>query len=730
MSTTQFAAYRDNLLAHISAGDTASTEDFRTVSDIFSLTHQFLSDNTLTTENASPGTESLTSIPKLINTKGGALGNLGVDALENFIVACKVPVENRASCAVEVARIISGANSDPGVFVDRGRSNPKQIGMGQIYGGRSIATVNRDASKAVEAFGEYSDRVTSDSRLSLALTVLRAHESLIDRVLPRKAVEDPVVIIKIPSPEVYNLQLSQSPVASTRYAAARQPLIELYRNPNAINTAPQRIIPKKVNDTSVPAGLVADNIIVPGQKVNLLDLTLDSNIVGSQASDWTDLVSDGGSVDSVQIQVTLTPPSPGVPTVETFTFQTRYLQNAQFVTMTNVQDSGDRQANIRTKWNLTAGSLKSNNVASTIFATFSDVNVLLELTFNANLNIKNFFVDGNGTIANSLSTTLPGGVPSGVNTTFGELSFAIVGWSPYLFFSEENMRKTSAAVRMNFKEREFLIPVGRNYIVDYSLMGQEIGEEVTNTVSEVINIGNSIRSVDIIDDTLNVVNSRLQYENANPDIDYYNSVAQDFVAGTLSLPHVYVGTFNVNSSLVMRESERLPDMHNFIAYRLLAVIADAHNKSMYTENFEPGERAVYKVVTSGPIAEVLFGITNYWPALDDKEPAAKNASYSMRLANGTRLDIIKSNFEYFANTMLVVPVRQAKPDDVTSFGTILDRGTFVGQYNPVSNGAANRRIVANSREILFPTNPLGFIITVTGISSALGVVTDGPGIME
>lgn len=727
MSGLKFETYRKNFLAHI-AKNGSSSSDVVTVADIFTKTHNFLAAENLTENNAAPGMESIGSIPRLIANGAMSLDNLHIDTLDNFIRSCNVPEETRASCAIEVARILSGANSSPITFVDNGRSG-NYIPMNQIYGAESIAMINKHAKQAVESFGEYSDRVTSDSRLSVALTILRAHKSLIDRILSRKAAEDPVVMIKIPSPEVYNLEMSQNPTASIRYSAQRQPLIELYRVPDAVNTMPQQVVPLKTNDNSTPAGLIADNVIAAGQKVNLEDLTLNSNTIGYQAVDWTDLISDGGAVDSILIQVTQTPTT-GSPVVEQFSFPTRYLRQAQFVTQTNVQDSGDRAANIRAKWNLTVGSLKTNGIASTIFSTFTGVNVLLELTFNANLNIKTSYTDGNGSIANSLQTTLPTGVPSDVNTLFGQLTFQIIGWSPYLFFSEENMRKTSAAVRMNYKELEFMIPVGRNFIVDYSLMGQEVGEDVTNTVSEVMNIGNSARAVNIINNTLIAVNGRLIYEEANPDIDYYSSVAQDFAAGTLSLPHVYIGTLDVSKAAVMRESERLSDLHSYVTSRMLALIADAHNKSMYTENFEPGERACYKVVTSGVVAEVLFGITQYWNSLDDRMPVAENSSYSLKLPNGTQLDIIKSNFEFFENTILVIPVRQAKPDDVTSYGVTLDHGTFVGQYTPVSNGAANKRIVANSREIVFPTNPLGMVITVSGLDTELSLLVDDPGLME
>jgi len=719
---TPFDTFRKNFLAE--AAQTGGNDDIAAVEAIFTHTHSFLTANNLTTSKATPGMESLREIPQLITNRSDSYASITIAALEAFLDNCKVPADHRLSCGMEVARILTGVNESPAPFFEVGRFNPKQVPLNQLYGGRSVAMIKGQAAQAMESFGEYSDRVTSDSRLAVAVTVLRAHRSLIDKVLPRKAVEDPVVITKIPSPEVYNLALSENPVAAIRYAAARQPLITLYRNPNAVDTQPQQMIPLKANDNGTPPYLLANGIVNAGVKVNLFDMTLQANTIGFNAVDWTDLVSDGGAVASIIVNVTQV--SGGTTTIEQYSFPTQYSRNAQFTTQTNVQDSGDRAANIRSKFNLTAGVLMSNGQTSVIFSTFTDVMALLEITFNANLNIKTSYVDGNGSILPSINTTLAGGIPSGVQTIYGELTYEIIGWSPYLFFSEENMRKTTAAVRMNYKEQEFLIPVGRNFIVDYSLMGQELGEEVTNVTSEVISIGNSIRSVNIISDTLTSVNARLQFELANPDIDYYSSVAQDYAAGTLSLPHVGILTLNIDTSAVMRESERLSDLHGFVTSRLLALIADGHNKSMYTENFEPGERARYKVLTSGPIGEVLFGISNYWNTLDDKVAVAEGSDYSLKLPNGTQLDIIKSNFEFFENTMIVIPVRDAKPDDITSFGVILDRGTFLGQYTPVSNGAANKRIVANSREILYPTNPLGFLITINGIETELGVLVDGP----
>ncbi|CAM6031535.1 unnamed protein product [Sphagnum compactum] len=686
----------------------ADPKDIALVNAIFTNTHNMLAQSKLISPADGAATESaLWKVPALIYNAADKYSDVSVETISTFLDNCKVPQDMKYTCGMEVARILTGDCSSVMPFIDTGRQNKNQIGLSQIYSPQDVASIRDNGRQAVESFGEYTDRVTSDSRLAIAVTVLRAHRSLIDRVMPRRAAEDPVVLIKIPNPEVYNLELSQNPSAAIRFGAGnRIPLIQLYRDPSSVNTQPQQIIPQLANDTN-GIYLSANNVFKAGAPdANLFDLTLNANQAGFTATDWTDLVSEGGSVGSIYLTIT----SGG--TVETYSISTQYLRMAQFVTVTNNSDSGDRAADIKYTTALTKNAVMSNGNTSALLANFTSVDVVLNIRFSASLNIKTGNVSGSGTVTGSLFTTLSGGAGSTLTTAFNAMTFAITGWSSYLFFSEENMRKTTGAIRMSWREHEFLIPVGRNYIVDFSMMGQEVGTDTTDTTSKTIALGNSIRGINIIQNTLTAVNARLQFENANPEIDYYHSTAMDYAGGTLSLPHVYIGTIDITSSAVMRESERLSDIHSYMTSRLTALIADAHNKSMYPNNFEAGERARWKVMTSGPIAEILFGIKQYWNTLDDTVAKTEDSNYSLKLPNGTQLDIYQSNFEIFDNTILMVPIRDAKPDDVTSFGVVLDRGTFVGQYTPVQNSAANRRIVANSREILFPTNPLGFVITV------------------
>ena len=182
---------------------------------------------------------------------------------------------------------------------------------------------------------------------------------------------------------------------------------------------------------------------------------------------------------------------------------------------------------------------------------------------------------------------------------------------------------------------------------------------------------------------------------------------------------MYIGELDLSKTAVMRETERLGDMHSYLTSRLTAILSDIDNKSMYSAALEAGETVVFKIMTSKLLRNVLFGIANYYNVLDDKETATDGADYTLKLPNGMRLDVVGVNFESYENFMMIVPVRSSDAEHVTSVGKILDRGTYTAQYTPVSNGAANKRIVTNSREIVFVTNPVAALISVKGFEEEL-----------
>ena len=700
--------------------------DYILAAEIFNKTNSFLSVNQLAIYRGSM--ESFADIPQM--NRNGRDDKIDFDQIDNLLVACKVPASTRVSTAIEVVRILNGANENYVPFIDRmeqAANSKNLISMARIYGQQTASMLDTDATKSIESFGEYTDRVAADSRLNIALTIMKTHKSLMDRVLARRPEEDPVVTIKMPAPEYYNLEISQSSPSSVRNAtSSRSPLITLYRNPSPVDTTPKQFVPLKANDTgSVPWMMSSGTALVTGVLANIYDLATNSNDVSTQHIDFTDLISDGGCVSSIIVQCTHN--NAGTIVTELYAINTQYHRDAQYVTMPNVNDSGERGVNInQMQFPLEAGQLMTNGTASSLLTNYTSGNVInLIVNFNSVMNIKTGDIQGNGAVNAALVNNVGGTIPGTLTTDFAMMSFSVVGYSPMLWYSEENLRKTTAAFRVNYKQQQFLIPVGRTCITDYSLTGQEIGEDVLNTTAQGLNLGNDIRGLNIVTNTLTNVSQRLTFEAANPNIDWYHSVAQDYAAGTLSLPYVSTDTLNISQALVMRETEKLSDLHNYVTNRLLGLIADAHNKSLYTLNLEPGEKPVYKIICDTVVKDLLLRITNYYSSLNDKADLGEGADYSFDLPNGARCDVISTTFETMENQMIIIPVRDAKPDDVTSFGTILDRGTYTAQYTPVNNGAANRRIITNSREIVFPTNVLGFVITVTGIDSTLALTIDG-----
>ena len=209
---------------------------------VFDSVNKFLTSNHAM--NFKGSVESLGEVGELLTTNDSRQVDAG--SIEQLIDSCGtgLTADLKASCCIEVSRILAGVNADPLPFINQYRDDisangPDRVSMSSIYGQGSISMLRNDERLSVESFGEYSDRVAADSRLNIALTIMRAHRSLIDRVLPRSAQEDPIVTIKIPNPQVYDLDISQSSPASVRNNLMLQtPMIELYRNPAPVDTTP------------------------------------------------------------------------------------------------------------------------------------------------------------------------------------------------------------------------------------------------------------------------------------------------------------------------------------------------------------------------------------------------------------------------------------------------------------------------------------------------------------
>ena len=701
---------------------------------VLTKTAEFLGSNNYVTTQAggAAALENLEHAPKLNSSLNISSDSDVQGSIESYIqqVAPDVHKDPRRLSAMtkQIGRILAGDNASIEHFGSERDDGSNRVPLFNLVGASAYASIARDAANATEAFGVDIDRISSDVRLNVALTVLRSFKSLTDRVLARIVEQDSVVTIKIPENEVYDLSKSGDPSAAVRYGGThRQPMIALYRNADPVSTAPKKVIPDSDNDTGTVSVMV-DESLAMGRIANLFDLTMDANRVGFQNVDYTDTIAEGGTVESIYVQVTKDN-GEDPDTVEVFKIDVRWLAASRFIMVGNASDSGDRQASIRhiDAKNLISGGLMANGAATVIFNGVTNYFYRLTIDCTVKLNLKDGNVSASGSVMGAFAKKTDGTAPvedSAEETLAAALSVELLSYDLNVYFSEENVRKATVAVRQNFRPHTFEIPAGRTAVVDVSLQ-QSSPEAAIDAVSTVNALGNSARAMDIYDSHLDMVAARNTYEDLEAGgLPYQQTIARDYAAGSLVLPRVIKATINLadeaDEVAIMRESEKLSDLHARVRNRMLALIAQVNVKSLYPNVLDAGETPVWKVIGHSVLVDMLFGIDDYHNALNDAPEGGRKqagSDYSMMLPNGTRLDIYKTDFTKVKDRFVAFPVRASNPEDITSFATIRDRGTFVGSFTRTDASLANKRFITNSREIPFVTNPVGVSVAVTGLST-------------
>jgi hypothetical protein len=667
---------------------------------------------TFFTEGASAGGDFQASVAKLMADAGVNMAAL--------------PKNTQKSLTRSIAAILNGGVDASRHFQMTSRGDKSVAAMHEVTSRGAYSQVMNDVNTATafEAFGVNIDHVVTDARLNIALTIVRSWKSLMDRVFSRISHKDPIIKIRIPEVEVYNLGKSQSADAKTRYSMDhRRTLIDLYRNPEIVDTTAKPVTLKKSNDTGTETYLVADDVLMPGVRANMLDLHFDSNRSGFDTADYTDLVSEGAEVKSVLVQLTLA----GTPnTVETFSIPTLHYAGGRFTEHDNQQDSSVRVAMLRdVMFNLTSTTLQSNGSASVILADVDTSDAIrLSVSFSGDVELKTSYVSGNPTAKGEAIVIGDADADPATATQdiMDDLTVEAIGWSIDATWSEENVRKADLAIRHNVRPQAYEIPVGRTMIADFSLQ-QVTTEEVLESMGTVADIGNSTRGLSVIRGHLDTVNARNTFEKENAaQTNYFQTVGRQYAAGTVVKPYVVKTTIDISASgiAIMRESERPSDLHALMRFRFLAMDSLIKTNSQYMTVFKPGETPVIKVIAARPLVDILFGIDAYHNVLSDLPEGGRKmagSDYSFNLQNDTRVDVYGTSFKNMDNTVIGMYVRdEGSEDEVTSFAAIRDCGNFMGSYTLTNGNAANKRFIHNTREIPFVTNPIGFECTITGLN--------------
>lgn len=598
----------------------------------------------------------------------------------------------------------------------------KHAPMSMVVGRTQAGKINLNQEAGLEAFGVDSDRLNTDDRLTMDLAIMRPAENIMDKALARVSSNSPVVTIRVPSPEAFDwgkTQEANSTVESRYGESNTYRMRDLYRNPVPVNSAPKRIVPLAANDSKDQLWNDEKGYYKVATTISTLDLAKVTTDVGGGHIDRTDLVADGAIVDKVIVSLK------AGSTTEYFGVDTRVFELAMFNISPSSKDSGQRQVILDVVLPLNEDTKQWDGTASTLAAQLTDAKIRVAIRLNATLNIKNGLVEASGTSSLTLVPLADGTAISGATTTlFGTMTSTVVAYGIESYYNEENMRKANLALWVQYYEMQFVVPRSRIYFTDYSIMGQEADENAIAFTSSTVALGNGRRGLDTIVNALNDIAAGQKFLADNPEIASVNSVGEQSFAQSLVKPTVVSAKidFGVEELNTMNESTRLVEIHGRFRARLLSMATALFAKSLMLNQYKAGERPVLKAWVHSTIADLVIGITDYHPELNDKEATATGADYSMVLPNGYRLDVIKSNFDCLQQRIYIVPVIESDMSSIISAAQIRDCGTVSTNYIPTINGASTRRFATTTREIVMMTNKVGLMLEVVGLQTQLGAI--------
>lgn len=593
--------------------------------------------------------------------------------------------------------------------------------LSEVVGRTSAASLSASRNEAgVEAFGADVDRLASDDRLTMNLTIMRPYDNIMDKALARVSESSPVVTIRVPEPSAYDWAKTQETGSSvdSRFTNNTYRLRDLYRNPSPVNSAPQKIVARTANDANSVLWNSTTQFYKTNKEVDLLDLSKNSSVMSYAQVDRTDIVADGGIIDNVIVSV-----KAGAAAAEFFKINTRSMDLAMFVINPSTRSSGQRQVVLDCVLPITSTSTEFDGAASSVAAALTDAKILVNVRLTATLDIKTGRLQGGGTASAKLVGIGGAAVGGTTQTFFGTCVFDVVAFSADLYFDEANQRKANLAIWMNYYEIQFMVPRSRVYFTEYALT-QNIDENAIATTSSIVALGNGRRGLDIIVNALNDISESLKFTAANPEVASLNRIDEQSYASSLVKPTVVhtVLDFNVEDVNTMNESTRLVEIHGRFRSRFLSMATQLFAKSLMLNQYKGGETPVIKAWVHSSIADLVIGITDYHPDLKDKASTATGADYSMTLPNGYRLDVIKSNLDCLQQRIYAVPVIESDMTSVISAASIRDCGTVTTNYSPTNYGATVRRVATTTREIVMMSNRVGFMLEVKGLGAQIGAV--------
>jgi hypothetical protein len=601
------------------------------------------------------------------------------------------------------------------------------------YSTAMASTLNGIQTAASESFSTMSDYLLPDVKTHIVITLLRLKFGIItNRIFPRRSLKEPWIQFVIENLEGYNMEDSMSLKHDIRNGRHRFWISDLLSDPSPVSMVLKPVVPLVVNDTTSEY-LAADGILLPGIRVPLLDLTYDGSRPGYNSADYTDILSDGGRLDTVYFDLVYN----STTTKHLSTGPLSAYDDAKFMPIPNTPEAnpGFRLSTLRYKTPLLSTTLDADGVAlGGGFVTLGSVAggyygvIKIEPVTEIDIREATSEMKVSATIVPYYDETKVD--PVGIDYTnfladLKKFTVKITGYSVDLKFSEENLKKSTIALRSIPAEKIYSVVTGPNYLIDWSLREAAAPADVVNGLTQVMQIGLDDRNLDIITDTINDVYTRARSEYLEGEhLNNRQRISEAYVSGRKVKPTIIKTSFDAITGLKsLRNSDYLSDVRSRSEAWLMQMLTQIIQESKYNMQLDAGEKVHFKVITSLPIFSALFASPLIHQHIEAKYPqgdtpvtagqAVDGIEYTKELSNGFKVTFVIAPYDKVQDQMIFVINREQHAESELNFGINADYGVFTAQITPTYSNGAFQRLFANSREYPIITTPIAAIVDVT-----------------
>lgn len=614
--------------------------------------------------------------------------------------------------------------------------------MQQLYPSHISNGLLFEGTPSKESFGANSDTILPDIRMALTVALMKPHTGIMSRFMHRKASNAIAVQFVVNYDEFYRLDRSQNKESRVRNDHAhRIPMLELETHPEPTDMTLTRFRLLKANDPE-DKFLVADDVMKFGAKIHMFDMAVDASNPSTINANWTDLVSDQIVLDYALVEISTTTADGSVDKSEVFQVDLSAQPDARLLMVTNTQESSERNTRCTPSFFLNKETKTVEDVDSEIFESFGvndNDQAMLSLTLSPTADIRTGIVHciGEGSLSHTVRDTNIPAVEAQVTAVAG-MKVKLIGYSLDAKYSEENLRKANVAIRSLTHPVQYALPQGKAIVVDFS-MQQTLPDHVMQAGQKAQALGIDYRDIQIIIKTMRQVHDRNVMESSENTTTLRSNLEgrtlnRTYLAGQHVNPTTIIKSLNLVNIVSIRSADLLGDIRMYVEAYLTRQIAELHQRSLYVQQLNPGEKPVYKVLTSRLLLETIFGIPHIHNHLHPKgmegeqiyqgtDPSAA-VEYTRVLPSGVVLQFITTAFAFMRDTVLIVPYREGDAGNILNFGQNIDGGQFASNYTPVDGNQVNRRMYLNTREYPIITNPSGLLIQVKGLSQIAPIITD------